>query len=73
MWLALIAALAVAAFEFRSLRTAGFHEVTVYTTVLCLTIAMGGLISFEWWPRVHLLAPLQYLFTPLTDWLYKIL
>jgi hypothetical protein len=73
MWMAVVAAVSIAAIDFKLLRQAGRHEIAVYAVLVVLALAMSALVSWNLWPQVRLMAPFDAVFRPLTKWLYKIL
>ncbi|WP_206919733.1 hypothetical protein [Alicyclobacillus suci] len=73
IWLALFTAFAVAVLDRHSLRQAARREVPVYWGLIFAALAMSASVSWHLWPNLHLLAPFEAMFGPVTKWMYKIL
>ncbi|SFV08854.1 hypothetical protein SAMN05421543_14810 [Alicyclobacillus macrosporangiidus] len=73
IWAALFTAVAIAILDKHALRRANRREVTVYWLLVMLAVAMSALVSWHLWPNVHLLAPFDAAFGPVTKWMYEII
>lgn len=73
IWIALVSAFSIVAIDTNSLRHASRHEIAVYAALVVLALAMAALVSWYLWADVHLTAPFDAMFGPITKWLYKIL
>ncbi|MCL6632809.1 MAG: hypothetical protein K6T63_09260 [Alicyclobacillus herbarius] len=73
IWVALFTAIAVAVLDRHALRRSCRREVGVYGSLMIATLAMSALVSWHLWPNLHLLAPFDAMFGPVTKWIYGIL
>jgi hypothetical protein len=73
IWVALVSTVVIAAIDIKLLRQARRHEIAVYATLVVMGLAMSAMVSWNLWQDVHLMAPFDAMFRPVTKWLYKIL
>ncbi|WP_067617992.1 hypothetical protein [Alicyclobacillus acidiphilus] len=72
-WLALVASASVVAIDWRSLRSAKRREIVLYIVLICMTLTMAVCLDIHLFHRIDLLSPVNALFRPLTEWLYRVL
>ncbi|TDY43083.1 hypothetical protein C7445_11268 [Alicyclobacillus sacchari] len=72
-WLALLSSASIIAIEWRSLRTASRRERTLYTLFVSAALLMAVSFDTHLLTGVHVLAPVDALFRPATEWLYQVL
>ena len=56
----------------RLLRQRLWADLLTQITLLGAGVGFGTAISFGWWEQVDLLAPVKFVFTPLTNWIYAL-